>query len=155
IRHDFYCIMFKDIVSLLYLSGNIMKYSSIYLALFLLLSFSSCNKNNSTTANANFQFTILNESGQPADKTVITLYKTENDYYYDQNAVASQTTDNNGIAIFSNLSPVSYYYYIFRSDDCASNYFTTNHTSNALIAGQTNYLSVLINERGHITLNNF
>jgi 5-hydroxyisourate hydrolase-like protein (transthyretin family) len=153
-----YCIgeNLFEILSFVY-ELNFMKirFFRYFFGLALIAASLSCNKNNNTPSSADLQFSILDDIGSPASNATVYLYRTEYDYANNVNLVASQVSDNNGTALFTNLSPIAYYYYIDRTNDCATNYFTTNHTSNALTAGITNNISVLINETGQVNFNNY
>jgi hypothetical protein len=123
--------------------------------LLLVLIIAGCGKSNNAPSSANLRFTVLDDFGSPAPGATVYLYNSEHDYLNNVNVVTSQATDNSGTVLFTNLKPIVYYYYIGRSTDCSSNYFTTNHLSNSLTGGTTSDVSALINQTGNVNFNNF
>jgi len=87
-----------------------------FFVLIVLLSVFACKKDNTNTKGGsastfNIQFQI---TGFPACYTnqgiKVCLYKTYNDYYSNQNIVATGITDANGQCVFSNIPVYNYYY---------------------------------------------
>jgi len=100
------------------------------------------------------QFSIIDDIGNPAANASVFLYNTENDFFNNRNLIASQVSDNNGVTVFTNLNPQTYYYFISRSSDCANNDFTPHTTLNSVSAGTTVTENATINETGQLNFNN-
>ncbi|MFN3406073.1 MAG: hypothetical protein ACK40G_18405 [Cytophagaceae bacterium] len=60
--------------------------------------------------------TVLNELGNTVQDAKVTLYKTEEDYKAEKNAVESKNTDAKGVLFFDGLEPKEYYIYAEKGD---------------------------------------
>ncbi len=55
------------------------------------------------------KITVLDGLGNPTKGAVVTLYKNEDDYFNNENAVEKAKTDEKGLVVFKKLEPISYY----------------------------------------------
>jgi hypothetical protein len=121
-----------------------------FLCLAVLLS-SGCNKD--TQNPTALQITVLNAANDAVGGASISIYKTQTDLANNTNIQDIQYTDSRGSATFDNLSPIVYYYNIYRSSDCSNNAFSTSKTG-SLSPGQINTVTVHVDQVGQLTFNN-
>lgn len=96
---------------------------------------------------------VVDDGGNPIAGASVTLYRSKADFINNTNPVATTVTDAHGYMFFSNLSPISYYYYI--QDDCLDNYNGNTHLSEALSPNVLNtYDPITISSVGIIKLIN-
>ncbi len=105
-----------------------------------------------TPVTTSLKITITNNQGQTASGTTVYLYASESDWRADNNRKGTAITDGYGIAIFSGLSAIRYYWFAERG--CENNSFGTAYTVNALAANKVNTTSSTIAGTGSIKLVN-
>ena len=125
------------------------------IVIFAALFWTSCTKpDNNPSSSTSLKFSVVVNVGNPVSSATISLYQSQTDYTNNTNVVSTQATDNNGMATFSSLSGIVYYYTILRSSDCSSNVTATNHTANALTSGTSNTISVVVDQVGQMNFVN-
>ena len=87
------------------------------------------------------QITVINDLGNIVEGATVTLYRTEEDYDNEENAVQTATTDEKGRVIFKELEPRSYFMLASKGDltNIGRGVKTTK-----LIAKKKNMLNVVI-----------
>ena len=125
-----------------------MKYSSFCTIMLVALSalLFSCKKEIPPTE---LQFTVNDNFGNLVSNADIKLYLTLTDMVNKTNQVGStQYTNSLGVAKFTNLSPVHYYYFI--EEGCLNNANGSYGTSTAISASITNTVTCVISSTGFI-----
>lgn len=100
--------------------------------LLTILTLLSCKKEDTSNPGSTTSLTItVNSLGSPVTAGVnVTLYASSTDWENKTNAIGSKITDNNGTVIFTNLSPVKYYF--FASSGCLNNGFNAVSTTGSI-----------------------
>jgi hypothetical protein len=117
-----------------------------------LILFSNCSKKNSSPPpDTVLKMTVTDNLGNPVSGATVTLYLSQSSFLNQTNAITSNTTGTNGIAIFSGLSPVVYYWRVIKG--CQTN-FNGAITSSALTANITNNTIVVLQSVGNLKMVN-
>ena len=75
------------------------------------LFFSSCTKEILIDVPPQLEIQVTDLNDQTISAVSVSLYLTLDDWDQELNAVATQTTDSNGIALFETLDPQTYFFY--------------------------------------------
>ena len=105
---------------------------------------SSTTGSTTTPAPTIMQFHVTDAIGNAVASATIDLYNNQNDYTNLANVVATQTTDNSGNASFSGVQANTYYFNIYRKNDCQTNAFGAITTTSPLTSNQTNSFNIVL-----------
>jgi hypothetical protein len=87
--------------------------------------------------------TVRNELGNLVAGAKVQLYAGKTDYEASKNQMATQTTNDKGIAIFSDLEEKSYYVNVEKG---SANNFDAATQTDTLKASRTNKVTIIISE---------
>lgn len=87
------------------------------------------------------RITIINELGNIEEDTKVTLYKTQEDFEEETNAIDSAMTDKKGRVTFKNLEPIIYF--VSAVKEKKNNYGAGTQTS-PLTEGKINKVNIVI-----------
>lgn len=125
-----------------------------YLLFATVLLFASCSKDKEDEPKVqptSLEIKVYNNNNVVSGATV-QLYANQTDCLTKTNIIKSNYTDANGIASFTNLKPIQYFYRVEK--DCMNNVFESNTTTNYLTANVKNTLSISISSKGNLKINN-
>lgn len=87
--------------------------------------------------------TVRNELGNLVQGAKVQLFVSKEDYEVTKNAVATKTTNEKGIAVFSDLEEKSYF---VNAEKGAANNFDAGAKTDTLRESRTNKVTVIISE---------
>lgn len=90
--------------------------------------------------------------GNNINAASIKLYQSESDYLNKRNMVAGASTDIRGLAIFSGLLPIKYYFSVDKG--CLTNMFAGVVTDASLVQGQRHNVTCIVDETGTLNIRN-
>ena len=125
------------------------------LSLLLLLSFCSDKdepKPTPTPTPTSLELTVRNSLGNPINGATVKLFRSNSDFNNQANQVGStQLTNSSGVAVFSNLEPLQYFWRI--ESGCLNNINNSFTSTSPLAANTKNLATVIISETGSIQFN--
>ena len=104
----------------------------------------SCKKTEYVESNPQMLISVVSKYMVPVKEATITLYNTEDELHFKENAMATLQTDSIGQALFENLQEQRYYFYVEK--DGWDNTSDISATWDPLQIGQRSELVVKIAE---------
>ena len=83
----------------------------VYLIFLIFLFFSCCTKEILIDVPPQLEIRVTDLNDQTVSSVSVSLYLTFDDWDQELNAVATQTTDLNGVVLFEALEPQTYFFY--------------------------------------------
>src|SRR4051812_16273301 len=119
------------------------------------LLFANCTKKDATPTLPEptaLQITAIDNAGIKVSGATISLYNSQASFLAESGAIATQTTDANGKATFSNLASQKYWFLIKK--DCANNVHSSTSTASAITANATSSVTAQLAATGTLRLVN-
>jgi len=111
-------------------------------SLIFLLITASCKKTEMRDLPPQLKLLVSDIDQNPVNGASADLYLTIEDFMENTNSIMSDTTDNEGIVIFTELEELHYFFYVEKSGK--SNFFGVASTSSTLECGVITVIEVII-----------
>ena len=130
------------------------------LLIFILISISSCSKDDSltnyeTSQNTSMKLSIIDNHGNNVAGAKVSIYQSHSDWEHRTNQIGkTQVTNSQGNVVFDNLSPIKYFWFIEKG--CKNNYNGPVTSQNPISEGHQNIINnIIISSSGTIKLDNY
>lgn len=115
-----------------------------------------CSKSKSDPTPTPVQKTVLKitvtDGGNLVPGASVKLYGSQSDMQNNANALGVATTDNAGVATFTDILAIKYYFYV--QSGCKDNFNGNVSTASAIIANSTNTATVAVSSVGQLKMVN-